>query len=271
MLKSFTAMIGFVFLLPLTGCQTNSGVTDTGSAVPVTLKVLSFNIAGDSENWDTRKSACYDLINTHKPDIIGFQELLPENLKWALDNFPELRWYGPTIEGRPEAIPGDVEGESCRILYNAKRFSVDTTNSGAFWFSATPDVASEAWEDLRYCVYARLIDKNTGDGLYVFNTHWSYSSQGSRNQGAKLILDRIDTRAHPKDPFIVTGDFNARESDAGIQILLQRMTPILNNRVDWIFAESGKFERVNTEVISDINGAAISDHNVLLAELTISQ
>jgi len=94
MLKSRTALIGFLFLLAFTGCQTSSSYTDTGSTAATTgstnIKVFSFNIAGDDQNWETRKSACYDVINTRKPDIIGFQELLPENLQWALDNFPQL-------------------------------------------------------------------------------------------------------------------------------------------------------------------------------------
>ncbi len=235
------------------------------------IKVFSFNIAGDSKNWETRKSACYDVINTRKPDIIGFQELLPENLQWSLDNFPELGWYGLTIEGSSEAFPADVEGESCRIMYNANCFSVDSANSGAFWFSSTPDVSSEGWDDLRYCVYVRLVDINTGDGIYLYNTHWSFSSQNSRTNAARIMADRISRRAHTEDPFIVTGDFNAKNSDAGIQILLQKMTAVVENRIDRIFAENGKYELVSSEIISNINGTALSDHNVLAAELTITE
>jgi len=192
--------------------------------------LISFNIAGDSQNWETRKSACYDVINTLKPDIIGFQELLPENLQWALDNFPQLGWYGPTIEGSSEAYPADVEGESCRIMYNTNRFWVDPANSGAFWFSSTPDVPSEGWDDLRYCVYVRLVDINTADGIYLYNTHWSFSSQKSRTNAAQIMVDRICSRAHTEDPFIVTGDFNATNSDEGLHILLQNLSPSLCSR-----------------------------------------
>jgi len=237
------------------------------------LRLISFNIAGDDKNWETRKSACYDLINTRKPDIIGFQELVPVNLQWALDNFPQLRWYGLTIEGSSEAYPADVEGESCRIMYNANRFTVDSANSGAFWFSPTPDVPSEGWDDLRYCVYVRLVDINTAEGIYLYNTHWAFGlgGQDSRTNAAKIMVDRIHSRAHTEDPFIVTGDFNATNSDAGLQILLQNMIAILENRIDWIFAESGKYELVSSEIISDINGTAVSDHDVLAAQLTITE
>jgi len=235
------------------------------------IRVLSFNIAGDSKNWQRRKSACYDVINSLKPDIIGFQELLPVNLQWALNNFPQLAWYGPTIEGSPEAFPADVEGESCRVMYNTNRFSVDLADSGAFWFSSTPDVPSEGWDDLRYCVYVRLVDKNTGDGIYLYNTHWSYSSKESRANAARIMVDRINNRAHTQEPFIVTGDFNARRRDAGIQTLLKNMATVVENRIDWIFSESGEFERLSSEVIHDVNGVVVSDHDVLAAELAVTK
>jgi endonuclease/exonuclease/phosphatase family metal-dependent hydrolase len=241
----------------------------TATTGSTNIKVFSFNIAGDDKNWERRKSACYDLINTRKPDVIGFQELLPENLQWVFDNIPELGWYGLTIEGSSEDFSTDVEGESCRIMYNTDRFSVDSSNSGAFWFSATSDVPSEGWDDLRYCVYVRLLDINTGDGIYLYNTHWSFSSQKSRTNAAQIMMDRISSRAHTEDPFIVTGDFNAKSGDAGIQILLQNMTTVMENRIDWIFAESGKYELVSSEIISDIGGIPISDHDVLSADLMI--
>ena len=270
---SRTATVGLVFLLSFLGCQTSlrpSGSGLSSATDSTSIQVLSFNIAGDSKNWEGRKPACYEVIRTRKPDIIGFQELLPENLQWALDNFPHLGWYGLTIEGSSEAFPADVEGESCRILYNAERFSVDSSNSGAFWFSSTPEESSDGWDDLRYCVYVRLVNLSTGDGMYVYNTHWSYSSQGSRTHGAEIMMEHISNRAHTEDPFVVTSDFNATSSDAGINILLQNMTQVVEHRIDWIFAESGQYERVGSEVISEQDGVSISDHDVLAAELTLA-
>ena len=276
-IKSRRLSLGFKFCLMViiitaASCDRTNFSMNQDFSVHV-ISLISFNIAGDDKNWEARKSACYDVINTRKPDIIGFQELLPVNLKWALDNFGQLSWYGLTIEGSPEAYPTDIEGESCRIMYNANRFTVDSANSGAFWFSPTPDVPSEGWDDLRYCVYVRLVDINTDDGLYLYNTHWAFGlgGQDSRTNAAKIMVDRILSRAHPEDPFIVTGDFNATNSDAGIQILLQNMTIVLEHRIDWIFAEPGKYELVSSEIISDINGTVASDHDVLAAVLMITE
>ena len=115
------------------------------------------------------------------------------------------------------------------------------------------------------------MDINTGDGIYLYNTHWSYSSRNARTGVAQIMVDRISRRGHTEDPFIVTGDFNATKSDPGIQILLQHMRTVAEDRIDWIFAESGKYKLVSGEIISDIDGTAISDHNVLAAELTITK
>jgi endonuclease/exonuclease/phosphatase family metal-dependent hydrolase len=266
-LKGFASIIALIQLIACQSSTPHESAVDTSVAE---ITIFSFNIAGDSKHWEGRKLACREVIAAHKPDIIGFQELLPVNLRWALENFPTLRWYGVTIEGSAEAYPDDVEGESCRILYDANRFSVDEENSGAFWFSGTPESSSEGWEDLRYCVYVRLIDKRDGEGLYFYNTHWSYSSQESRDNAARIMNDHIAARCFSDDPVVVTGDFNARTEDTGIQMLHQKMTPVLHDRVDWIFARVDKYEGVRTEVLHEVDGTALSDHNVLKAKLRMN-
>jgi len=152
-------------------------------------------------------------------------------------------------------------------MYNKDRFSADTSNSGCFWFSSTPYRSSEEWEDIRYCVFARLVDNNTGDGVYLYNTHWSYSSQESRSNGARIMVNNISKRKFPEDPFIITGDFNARNTDKGIQFLLQNMTTVIENRIDWIFAETNTFELVSADIIREVDGIEPSDHNILVAEI----
>lgn len=260
-------LLALIALLQLVACQSNSDKPSTIDTSAAGTTVFSFNIAGDSKNWEERKSACQEVITVYAPDIIGFQELLPINLRWALQNFPSLRWYGLTIEGSAEAYPRDVEGESCRILYNGNRFSVDEENSGAFWFSPTPDSSTEGWEDLRYCVFARLIDRRNGEGLYFYNMHWSYSSQESRDNAARIMNEHIAARRFSNEPVVVTGDFNARAGDTGIKSLHQQLNPVLHDRVDWIFAATDMYKHAHTEVLHEVDGSPISDHNVLKAKL----
>ena len=62
-------------------------------------------------------------------------------------------------------------------------------------------------------------EKKTGRSLYVYNVHLDHRSQPSRLQSAKLLRTRIEKRAH-RDPVLVTGDFNAGESNAAFEYLV---------------------------------------------------
>jgi endonuclease/exonuclease/phosphatase family metal-dependent hydrolase len=49
--------------------------------------------------------------------------------------------------------------------------------------------------------------------------HWDHESQPSRERSGELLRARIEARSHPGDPVIVTGDFNAGESNPAIRPL----------------------------------------------------
>ena len=114
---------------------------------------------------------------------------------------------------------GKSAGEHCTILYNAERFEVDAKDSGTFWLSDTPEkVASKSWGNgiPRICTWARLVEKGSGRGFYVYNCHWDHRSQPSRDGAAKLTVERIAARKHAGEPVVLMGDFNANESNTAI-------------------------------------------------------
>ena len=57
-----------------------------------------------------------------------------------------------------------------------------------------------------------------GRKVYVFNTHLDHKSQIAREKSVRLIARRIRDRGH-RDPFILTGDFNADEENPVIAYL----------------------------------------------------
>jgi len=59
-----------------------------------------------------------------------------------------------------------------------------------------------------------------GATFYVFDTHWDHESQPARDRGARLMLARIAARAAPRDPVVVTGDFNSGEDNPAFRALL---------------------------------------------------
>ena len=182
------------------------------------LTVMSFNIrygsANDGQNhWKNRKEMVFDVIRDHPSDVVGLQEAL----RFQMDEIREaLPVYGEIGVARED---GNSEGEYSSILYRTDRFGVG--ESGTFWFSDTPEIAgSNTWGNacIRICSWARLIETKTGKAFYIFNLHLDHVSQPSREKSAVLLAERIKNRRY-KDPFVVTGDFNAGEDNPVIKYL----------------------------------------------------
>ena len=235
------------------------------------VKVMSFNIAGDMDDdqWQQRMHEVARIIAGEKPDVIGFQEAFLGNFKIIQAEVPGYAYYGLNEMGHD-----DDKDESLRLFYRTDRWAVDEDDSGIFWYTRTPDVAgSKDWEALwiRDCVYARLVDKQTGDAFYLFNSHWSYASQLSRDNSAHLMVQKIKNRKH-LNPFLATGDYNARKGDSSIHYLLEAkdnplpMETVVHNRVDWIFAQAGQFEVVEAKVVENDEA---SDHHAIVAEVKL--
>ena len=183
------------------------------------LRVMTFNIrngrADDGDNsWKHRKLFAADVIRDAELDVIGLQEAFRFQLDDLSKELPEFEEVG---EGRD----GGQRGEYSAILYRSSRFTA--LDSGTFWLSDTPEVKSRSWGNryLRICTWVRLKDKKTKHSFYIYNTHFDHQSQNARLRSSQLIAERINSRKH-KNPFVVTGDFNADESNPVILYLKRK-------------------------------------------------
>lgn len=184
------------------------------------IDALSFNIrfdtSKDGENaWPKRKEMVGQWVKSESPDVIGLQEAL----RHQIDDIKKVATaYSEYGVGRDD---GKSRGEHCTILYLKKRFSLDKSDCGTFWFSDTPEkVASKSWgnEIPRICTWARFIEKKTEKGFYVYNVHYDHRSQPSRLGASELIIQRISKRKRSNEPIILMGDFNASENNPAIKI-----------------------------------------------------
>lgn len=183
------------------------------------LSVMSFNIrygtANDGDNhWTLRRTFLFDVVREQDADIIGLQEALDGQIREIVEAVPG---YAVVGVGRDDA---KTAGEYSAILVRKDRFHV--ADAGTFWFSDTPAVpGSTSWGNriTRICTWARLIDRD-GSAFWFFNVHLDHQSQPSRERSAELLLRRIDARAFPTEPVIVTGDFNAGEDNAAVQTMV---------------------------------------------------
>jgi endonuclease/exonuclease/phosphatase family metal-dependent hydrolase len=190
------------------------------------LSVMTFNIrygtAKDGENeWTARRAMLFDVIREQDPDVIGLQEALAFQIDEIVAAAPA---YATVGVGRDD---GGAKGEFAAILFRRSRFRI--AEAGTFWLSDTPAVpGSKSWGNniTRICTWTRLVDRD-GRGFSLFNVHLDHQSQPSRERSTQLLRERIDARAYPAEPVLVTGDFNVGEQNPALATLLGPGAPKL--------------------------------------------
>lgn len=198
----------------------DEGTTGVATTIPgPKIKVMTFNIrvgtAADGDNaWDKRKGLVYQVLKDQDADFVGMQEDL---------NF-QLNAIDDAVDGYKRigigTVDGMAKGPHNSIYYRKSRFML--TEHDTFWLSDTPGQAgSTTWgnDHPRAVTWGHFIEKDTGYSFYVYNTHFDHISQNSRENSAVLLAKRISNRGAPEDPFVVTGDFNAGESNVVIRFL----------------------------------------------------
>jgi endonuclease/exonuclease/phosphatase family metal-dependent hydrolase len=186
---------------------------DTG----LNLNVMSFNIRRgtkkDGKNhWKFRRDRICELLSYYRPDVLGLQEALDFQVSAISAMLPGYEKVGL-------GNLGGCKGLHTAIFYDAQRFVPSA--EGTFWFSDTPDVpGSKGWGNIipRTCTWVRLIEKNSERAFYFYNVHIDHLSRRSQKNSVVLLTQFIHTRSIP-DPFVLTGDFNARERSTPINYL----------------------------------------------------
>jgi len=260
------------------------------------LKVMSYNIrCGQCDNntqnsWDNRKELVLSVIQNSGPDVIGFQEMMPQQRDWLLEKLPAYAIYGTGREV-------DGGGEGCYIFYKRKAFRIDTAASSTQWYSSTPHIPGSAdMGDLykRILTTAHLESLSTGHKFYLFNTHLTYLSEiqpAYVTLLTRLIKERVDNQV----PFLLMGDFNADENSEAIKLLKQNFEsiPLIDTyrvihpegqlttfngftgehdgkKIDYIFMDAAHFKTLDAACIQTVSsGLYPSDHYPMTAMVKI--
>ena len=181
------------------------------SAQSSELKVMSYNIrlgsATDGTNsWMYRCPATLEMLEDQKPDVVGLQEALRDQVMFIEEFTKDYDYVGV---GRED---GKKEGEHMAIFWNKK--TVKLMKWGTFWLSETPEKPSMGWDAACYrtATWALMKDKRTGEKFYFVNTHLDHVGAEARKNGLKLIVDRIAEINPEGYPMVLTGDFNIKPS-----------------------------------------------------------
>jgi len=176
------------------------------------MKIVTFNIrydgADDRENaFSFRRELIRARIEREKPDIIGFQEVLPHVARWLRENLSDY-----TVAGCGRGP--DFQDE--HMILACRRDSLQLLTLENFWLSPTPEIPGSRYERQsicpRCCAAAMLREEATGRVFRVYATHLDHEDAYAREEGLKLILTRIEA-ARPALPSVLLGDFNAQPDD----------------------------------------------------------
>ncbi|MFN2394206.1 MAG: endonuclease/exonuclease/phosphatase family protein [Bacteroidales bacterium] len=185
------------------------------------INVMTFNVRFDNPNdrintWPNRIPLIEKYINEEMPDIVGIQESLYHQIEDLLNIMPVYAYVGA---GRDD---GEAGGEFSPVLYRTDKFEL--LDHSQFWLSETPDIpGSIGWEALlpRVVAWAKLLHKESGKELFVFNTHFSHVSDEARSRSMQFLSDQIESIAGD-NRIIVTGDFNITKGSELYYDMLER-------------------------------------------------
>ncbi len=182
------------------------------SRAPERLQVMSFNIrlslVDDGENhWDIRKPATVRMIDSLRPDVLGVQESVKEQVDYLVQNLPDYARVGVARDD------GDSIGEFSAIFYLKDKYEV--LQHGTFWLSETPDIPSFGWDaaHMRIVTWGKFKNKKTGSTFFTFNTHFDHRGEVARRESALLLVQKINELAQGAPIVFITGDFNAQVTD----------------------------------------------------------
>jgi endonuclease/exonuclease/phosphatase family metal-dependent hydrolase len=279
MMKKLFIYIIVIFFFILTGCSRES---EKNAIKIMTLNVRYDNPRDSINAWPNRALQVCNFISNEKPDILGMQEVLWRQYE-VLDSV--LTDYSSVGVGRND---GARAGEMNPVFFRKERF--DMVRTITFWLSDTPDVpGSKGWGASlpRIVTWMELVDKNSHEHFFFFNTHFAHDSDSARIMSSKVLLNEVKKIAEGF-PFIITGDFNMLRTSSSYAILTgpTESVPLLKDsyvisqkkpqgptytfngfsdkpgtgRIDYIFVRDGMKVLDHSTVIKKEKGIFISDH-----------
>jgi len=198
--------------------ESDSG-SETTEAPAEELSFMSFNLRYDTTSHplmseQVRGEHLMQIIEKYMPSSIGFQEATDTWMDYLRTNMVKYKYL---YEGVGRDDGKDTKGkkgsgnEFSAIFYRADIY--EKVEGGTFWLSPTPDtVSGKAWGagNTRICTYVVLKNKKTGTMYAHFNTHLDHVSAQARENGALLIISRINMvlEKYGNIGIVATGDFN---------------------------------------------------------------
>ena len=190
------------------------------------LKIMTFNLRtsfakGDGKNsFSERKPNILSVITQHAPDLIGFQEVTDEMLRFLRESLSSE--YEIISCGREH----DLHGEGVTVAYRRNGFTA--LRYETFWLSPTPEIFGSTYGgDQSSCPRVTTYVVLKADGVsepFVFaNTHFDHKGEIAKLRSAEQMTSFFEKCSYP---IFFTGDFNSQPDDAPILRLKEILTDL---------------------------------------------
>lgn len=225
-------------------------ITEKTSAQKLSIATynLRYENRSDSINgngWGERLPHITNLIRFHDFDIFGSQEVFYSQLTDMLAIMPEYNYIGV---GRSD---GDKSGECSPIFYKREKFRLIQT--GNFWLSEADSIPGKGWDAAlpRICTWGKFKIIENGKILWFFNLHMDHIGKIAREEGTKLVLEKIKAMASG-EPVILTGDFNYDQRAEGYRIISSsQLLKDTYETAEFRYAPNGTFNNFTLQYKSD--------------------
>ena len=165
---------------------------------------MTFNIRNSyavedqhQHNWNYRRDKVVEIIKKYEPTIIGFQEVLHDQMIYLIDHLDKIySYYGI---GRDD---GKQTGEYNPIFYKKH---LNRIKEGTFWLSETPEIPSKTWPGCCYRICSWIIFRLKNVDLLVANTHFDEKFTETRIKSIEVLSILENKRT---ELYILMGDFN---------------------------------------------------------------
>lgn len=238
------------------------------------LNLVTFNIWHNQGDWAARLPLLVETIRAQDADVIALQEVLEDasvglpnqarTLAEALGGY-EMHFVSTDAEGAPRRYGNAILSRLPVIQHDWKKL--------------------EPLDDYRTVIRVRV--SLGGRAVDVVNTHLAWQADAAAVR-ARQIADLLAWLPQDGVPVIVTGDFNAEQTDPGLATLtgsrfatalphgavVTTLNPAKNHpdrQIDHIFAERDHFAISQATLIGDqpTNGEYPSDHFGVVATISL--
>ncbi len=274
----------FVLLILTVNCHTendnskyfpdfemNPGEDAPDPKTDTSIRIATYNIQVQSGSaWNNRKAQLVNLIKTYNFELCGIEEASWEQRSFLASQLSSS--HDIVAYGRDTGNDDSKAGEMTAILYDNKRFSL--LESGRFWFSETPDIPSNGWDETnykRFCVWAKFKAADQNKEFYIFKSHMPLAELARKN-ACSILVQKV-SEIVPKDmPAFCLGDFNTTPETDEIAVTIGKSGilkdayglvsdhigpsytfPSKKTRIDFIFVKDADvlFYRTIDSVLSD--------------------